>query len=148
MYINYITKLMVNIIFLKQSPLLKLYMKLHLHAEQSQVPKPFLTEVSHCLMTFFAPSLNFLQQTQVIPLLGPQNWMQYSRWGLTSMEWRDRIFYNQMTMLLWMQPKIHAVFWSSYSLTILDSYLLWCFFLLKSLPYAKMYLLQFLKNTE
>lgn len=61
--------LMANIILLKQSPLLKFYIKPQLHTEQPQLSKPFLIEMSHPFDHFFAPSLDLIQQLHAVPLL-------------------------------------------------------------------------------
>ena len=45
---------------------------------------------------------------------GLQNWMQYSRWGLTGAEQRSRTTsLNMLATLILMQPRIRLAFWAA-----------------------------------
>ena len=63
-----------------------------LQAKQSQFPQPFPTgEVLQPSDHLSGPPLDPLQELHVLPVLGAQAWMQYSRRGLTRAEQRGTI---------------------------------------------------------
>ena len=64
------------------------------------------------LIIFVALLWNCSENSMSFLCWGPQNWMQYSRWGLTRAEQRDRITaLGLLVTLLSMQPRIHLAFW-------------------------------------
>ena len=67
---------------------------------------PLITFVA-LLWTCFNSSISFL-------CWGPQNWTQYSRWGLMRTEQRGRITsLNLLVALLLILPRIHLAFWAA-----------------------------------
>jgi len=63
-----------------------------LQAEQAQLPQPVFTgEVLQPSEHPHGSPLNPLRKLNIFLVLGPQTWMQYSRWGLTKAEQRGTI---------------------------------------------------------
>ena len=79
----------------------------HLQIEQSQVSQPFLiSELHQVLSPCHSPLDSYLGDPCIFFNWGAQNWTQYSRCGLTRVEYRGRITcLSLLAMLFLMHPQ-------------------------------------------